>query len=84
MEEIEIKLPPYLQGLVEKGKIHGFVSYAEILQKIPNPESKQKILDDLFNVLFSGGSIVMAGCLVIRPAVIGFLTAVWAQDIPIS
>jgi len=55
MEEIEIKLPPYLQGLVEKGKIHGFVSYAEILQKIPNPESKQKILDDLFNVLFSVG-----------------------------
>ena len=54
-ESVEIKLPPYLQGLVEKGKIHGFVSYAEILQKISNPESKQKILDDLFHVLFDLG-----------------------------
>ncbi|TSC90592.1 MAG: RNA polymerase primary sigma factor, partial [Candidatus Berkelbacteria bacterium Licking1014_96] len=53
--EADIKLPPYLQGLIEKGKIHGFVSYAEILQKIPNPESKQKILDDLFHVLFGLG-----------------------------
>lgn len=53
--EADIKLPPYLHGLIEKGKIHGFVSYAEILQKVPNPESKQKILDDLFHVLFELG-----------------------------
>lgn len=53
--ETEIKLPPYLQSLVEKGKIHGFVSYAEILQKIENPESKIKLLDDLFHLLFDLG-----------------------------
>jgi len=54
-EEIAIKLPEYLQTLVEKGKIHGFISYTEILQKVDNPESRQKQMDDFFNVLFHGG-----------------------------
>lgn len=51
----EIKIPDYLEELVKKGKTHGFVSFSEILQKIPNPESRQKILDDFFCVLFDEG-----------------------------
>jgi len=53
--DIDIKLPDYLQTLVEKGKIHGFISYTEILQRIDNPESRQKLMDDFFNVLFHEG-----------------------------
>jgi len=48
----ELRLSAEMKHLLKKGEEHGFVSFQEILQNIPRPESRQKKLDDLFAAFF--------------------------------
>src|SRR3990167_5454471 len=50
--EIEVKFPKELEGLLEKGGQHGFVTFQEILQTMEAPESKIPLLDALYDEFF--------------------------------
>ena len=47
--------PKPIQGLINKGETHGFVTYQEILQVIPEAEEEIELLDELSNVLSDQG-----------------------------
>jgi len=47
--EFEIKFSPEIELLISKGRSAGFVTYQEILQSIPEPEKKLKVIDSLYN-----------------------------------
>ncbi|MCD6194722.1 RNA polymerase sigma factor RpoD [bacterium] len=54
-------VPPRFQELIEKGDRDGFVSAKEILNLIPNPESRLKDADYLFLLLQERGIEMIAG-----------------------
>jgi len=59
IEQLRKKVPTKFDKLIAKGDQHGFISYQEILQVEPSVESKQKILEYLFDLLhFSGIEII--------------------------
>lgn len=51
-KEKEVKYPPALEALLEKGHQHGFVTYQEIMQTFPEPERKIPLLDALYDEFF--------------------------------
>lgn len=54
-EETGIEFPPNIRALIEKGKSHGFVTYQEIMQAFPEPESDISLLDALFEEFLTLG-----------------------------
>lgn len=53
-EEIEI-FPLELEKLLNKGRAHGFITYQEILQAIPQAQENVALIDSLYRVLLSEG-----------------------------
>ena len=51
-KEKEVKYPPEIEALLEKGHQHGFVTYQEIMQAFPEPEKKIALLDSLYDEFF--------------------------------
>ncbi len=52
---LKYKFPTKIKNLVEKGASHGFITYQEILQAIPDAETKIKLIDQLSEVLAEKG-----------------------------
>lgn len=48
-EEVKVKFPRELKGLLEKGRSSGFVTHQEIMQTIAYPEKKIALLDALYD-----------------------------------
>src|SRR5690606_19194298 len=46
--EIKLDYPEPIVALIQKGQRHGFVTYQEMLQTIPDPEKNVALVDDLF------------------------------------
>jgi RNA polymerase primary sigma factor len=55
VEEKQTKFPAKIQELINKGETHGFVTYQEIVQVIPEIENNINLVDDLSNVLAKKG-----------------------------
>ncbi len=54
--EVEIlDFPEAIKGLIEKGRQHGFVTYHEIAQAMPNAEADLPLLDSLYDYFFNHG-----------------------------
>jgi RNA polymerase primary sigma factor len=47
--------PEYLKPLIAKGRLHGFITYREILQVVPKPEREVPLLDLLFDYCYTDG-----------------------------
>ena len=60
-EEIKVKFPKELEGLLEKGRQHGFVTFHEIMQAFPEPERKIALLDALYDEFSASGIDVREG-----------------------
>jgi len=60
-EEIKVKFPKELEGLLEKGRQHGFVTFQEIMQAFPEPERKIALLDMLYDEFSASGIDVREG-----------------------
>ena len=60
-EEIKVKFPKELEGLLEKGRQHGFVTFQEIMQAFPEPERKIALLDALYDEFSASGIDVREG-----------------------
>lgn len=60
-KEVEVKFPPDLKKLLEKGQKIGFVTYQEILQAFEAPEKKVPLLDALYDEFFLQGIDVKEG-----------------------
>ncbi|EKD56514.1 MAG: hypothetical protein ACD_58C00166G0002 [uncultured bacterium] len=54
-QEEVIILPPEVSNLIEKGRNHGFVTYTEILQIMPEPEKQIDILDVIYDTFIREG-----------------------------
>jgi len=48
----KLKQPKLILDLIEKGKVHGFVTQDEILELFPDAEKRVDELDELYNQLF--------------------------------
>jgi len=57
----EVKFPPQLENLINKGRQHSFVTYQEIQQAFPEPEKNVALLDALFEEFFTTGIDVRQG-----------------------
>lgn len=53
--EIEVKFPAEVRQLIEKGRSHGFVTYQEMMQALPEAEKHLPLLDALFEQLAALG-----------------------------
>ncbi len=47
--------PEALKPLIAKGRTHGFVTYRELLQYVPQPEKNVELLDLLFDYFYTEG-----------------------------
>lgn len=50
-QDLGINFPEELMYLVRKGRQHGFVTYKEILQSLPEPENDIELIDDFLRYL---------------------------------
>jgi len=55
IKEIKYNFPQELENLVKKGESHGFVTYQEILQALPEIEEQIPLIDELSHVLYEKG-----------------------------
>lgn len=51
-KEVVVKFPEELEILLDKGHQHGFVTYQEIMQALPDPERKIALLDALYDEFY--------------------------------
>jgi RNA polymerase primary sigma factor len=49
------KFPPEIETLLVKGREHGFITYAEIMQAFPEPERHLKLMDSLYDEFLTLG-----------------------------
>jgi len=60
-DDIAVKFPENLRGLLEKGREQGFVTYQEIMQSFTEPERNLSLLDALYEEFFEQGIDIRQG-----------------------
>ena len=53
------KFPPEVLGLIQQGRINGFVTHQEVMKALPDAEEDLVLLDDLYNLFFDIGITVI-------------------------